>query len=107
MKSCRRLVLVLLLSTVVSACMAGDFIIVPVFVHPVRSIGVGLASMNGKYYAAYTPDANTAVHFMYSEDGTNFKETGVTPTDGTVAHPSRRIKVNLYLACQGGVTIAV
>ena len=52
MKSCRRLVLVLLLSVVVSACMAGDFIIVPVFVHPVRSIGVGLASMNGKYYAA-------------------------------------------------------
>jgi hypothetical protein len=102
MKSLKRFALVFPLAIIVSTCVAADFIILPVFEQQVRSIGVGFASIDNRYYAAYTPDSHTDVHFMFSTDGVNFSETAKTPTDGYGGASIAAYNGHLYLAWQGG-----
>jgi len=63
---------------------------------------IGLAAINGAYYAAWTPTKHSAVHFMYSTDGFNFAETFVTPTDGYGGASIAAYNGRLFLAFHGG-----
>src|SRR5579859_2610659 len=94
--------LILLLGIMVSTCFAAD--IIGPLLHEVKvpCNAMGFASIAGKYYAAWTPSDHSAVHFMYSDDGANFKESAVTPTDGYGGASIASYKGHLYLAFHGG-----